>query len=131
MHGLDLLRTAHVPGAAAVFVVQEHDEIGVRGEVVERTFDQFLDRAVRRQPLEVKLALLGADFLVHPFQYRKVERVLVAEVMIHQLLVHPGTGGDVVDPRAGEAVRGEFAPRRRQQLLARGSGIAALRPGAV
>src|SRR6476620_495439 len=44
MHRFELSGAAHVAGAAAVFVVQEHDEVGVRGEVIEGTFDQFLDR---------------------------------------------------------------------------------------
>src|SRR5829696_10505194 len=57
MHRLQLARAAHMPGAAAVFVVQQHDEIGVRGEVVEGTFDQLLDRLFGRQSLQVELAL--------------------------------------------------------------------------
>src|SRR5438309_8856416 len=44
MHRLELGRAAHVPRAATVFVVQQHDEVRVRGEVVEGTLDQFLDR---------------------------------------------------------------------------------------
>ena len=114
-------------GAAAVFIVQQHDEIGMQREVVERAFDQFPDRLFGRQSLEVELALMGADFLVHPFQHRQIERVLVAEIMIDQLLVDAGALGDFVDPRAGKAVAGEFAPRRRQQLFSRRRRIAPLR----
>ena len=91
----------------------------------------LLDRLFRRQALEVELALLGADFLVDPFQHRQVQRVLVAEIVVDQLLVDAGARGDLVDPGAGKAVRGKFAPRRRQQLLARGGRIAPLRLGVV
>ena len=105
-------------GAAAVLVVQQHDEVRMRGEVVEGAFDQLADGPFRRQALEIELALLGADFLVDPFEHREIERVLVAEIMIDQLLVDAGARGDLVDPGAGEAAGGKFAPRRRQQFLA-------------
>ena len=91
-------------GAAAVFVVQQHDEIGVCGEMVERALDQLPDRPLRRQALQIELALLRADLLIDPFQHREVQRVLVAEVMVDQLLVDAGAGGDFVDPRAGQSV---------------------------
>ena len=84
-----------------------------------------------RQSLEVELALLRADFLVDPFQHGEVERVLVAEIMIDQLLVDAGPRGDLVDPRAGKAACGEFAPRRGQQFLPRRRRIAPLRLFAV
>ena len=71
-----------MPGAAAVFVVQQHDEIRVGVEMVEGGFRQLLDRRFGRQAFEVELALLGADFLVDPFQHGEIERVLVAEVVI-------------------------------------------------
>ena len=74
----------------------------VRGEVVEGTLDQLLDRLFGRQSLEIELTFLGADFLVDPFQHRQIQRVLVAEVMIDQLLVDAGAGRDLVDPGAGE-----------------------------
>ena len=99
--------------AAAVFVIEQHDEIGMQREIVERTLDQLLDGPLGSQPLEIELALLGPDFLVHPFQHRQVERVLVAEIMIHQLLVDAGTRRDFIDPGAGKAAAGKFAPRRR------------------
>ncbi len=104
---------------------------GCGGEMIERTLDQLPDGAFRRQPFEVELALLGADLLVDPFQHREVERVLVAEIMIDQLLVDAGASSDLVDPRAGKAASGKFAPRRRQQLLAGGDGVAPLRLCAV
>ena len=81
----------------------------------------------RRQALQIELALLGADFLIDPFQHREVQRILVAEVVIDQLLVDAGARGDFVDPGAGKAAAGEFAPRRRQQFLSRGGRIAPLR----
>ena len=118
-------------GAAAVFVVQQHDEVGMRGEVVEGTFDQLLDRLFGRQSLEVELALLGADLLVDPFQHRQIQRVLVAEVMIDELLVDARACGDLVDPGPGKAAAGELAPRRRQQFPAGCGRIAPLRLGIV
>src|SRR6476659_6691653 len=67
MHRLQLAGAAYMAGAAAVFVVQQHDEVRMRGEVVEGALDQLLDRLLGRQSLEVELALLGADFFVDPF----------------------------------------------------------------
>ena len=104
---------------------------GCSGEVVERTLDQFADRLFRRQALQIELAFMGPDFLVDPFQHRKIERVLVAEIMIDQLLVDAGTLGDFVDPGAGKAAPGEFAPCCRQQLAPCGRRIAPLRLCAV
>ena len=120
-----------MPGAVAVFVVEQHDEIRMQRQMVERAFDQLLDCLLRRQSRKVELALLGADFLVDPFQYRQIERVLVAEIMIDQLLVDAGAIGDFIDPRAGKAAFGKFVPGRRQQLLPRRRRIAPLRRFAV
>src|SRR3954469_2469648 len=131
MHGLELAGTAHVPRAAAVFVVEQKDEVRMRGEMVEGTLDQLLDGFLRRQPLEVELALLGTDFLVNPFKYREVKRVLIAKIVIDQLLVDAGAAGNVVDPRPGKAAAGKFAPRCGQQFPAGGGGIAPLRPQVV
>ena len=63
----------------------------------------------RRQALEVELALLLADVLVDPFEHGEVERVLVAEVVVDELLVDAGALGDLVDAGAGKAVPGELA----------------------
>src|SRR5450755_8471 len=131
MHGFELSGAADTPGSAAIFIVQQHDEIGMRREVVERTLDQLLDGLFGRQALQVQLALLGPDLLVDPFEYGKVERVLVTEIMIDQLLVDAGSIGNFVDPRAGEAALRKLPSRRRQQLFAGGNRIAALRLGAI
>ena len=112
--------------AVAVFVIEQQNEIRVPRQVIERALDQFPDRPFRRQSLEVELALLGADFLIHPFQDRQIERVLVAEIMVDQLLVDAGARRDFVDPGAGEPAAREFTPRRRQQLAAGGDRIAPL-----
>src|SRR5476649_1616822 len=103
-----------MPGAAAIFIVEQQDEIGVQSEVVKGAFDQLPDGLFGRQSLKVELALVLPDLLVDPFEYRQIERVLVTEIMIDQLLVDAGTLGDFVDPGAGKALAGEFAPRRRQ-----------------
>src|SRR3954454_25045043 len=113
MHRSQLARAAPMPGAAAVLVVKQHDEVAMRGEVVEGTLDQLLDLLLGRQALEVEFALLGADFLVDPFEHRQIQRVLVAEVMIDELLVDARARGDLVDPGPGKAAAGELAPRRR------------------
>ncbi len=120
-----------MPGAPAVLIVEQHDEIGMRGEVIERALDQLPDRPLGRQSLEVEPMLVVADFLIDPFQHGQIERVLVAEIMIDELLVDASAGRDFVDPRAGEAAPGEFAPCRRQQLVPRAGRIATLRPCAA
>src|SRR5437868_216516 len=131
MHRLQLARAAHVPGAPTIFVVQQHDEVRVRGEVIEGTLYQFLDRLFGRQSLEVELALLGADLLIDPFEYRQIQRILVTEVVIDELLVDARARGDLVDPGAGKAAAGELAPCRRQQFPAGCGRIAPLRLGIV
>src|SRR3977135_419721 len=128
MHGLELAGTAHMAGAAAVFVSEQENKVRMRREMVEGTFDQPLDGLFRRQPLEVELALLGADFLVNPFKHRQVKRVLVAKIMIDKLLVDAGAAGDVVDPRPGKAAAGDFSPPRVEQFPAGGGRIAPLPP---
>ena len=117
MHVLDPGRGAHVSGATPVFIIEQHDEIRVQVEVIERAFDQLLDRLVRRQSCKVQLAFLSANFLVHPFQDREVERILVAEVVIEQLLVDACARGDFIDPRTGKAAFREFAPSGAQKFF--------------
>ena len=110
--------------AATVLVVEQRDEVRMRGEVVEGALDQLLDRLLGRQSLEVELALLGADLLVDPFQHRQIQRVLVAEIVVDQLFVDAGARRDLVDPGAGQPAGGKFTPRRRQQLLPRCGRVA-------
>src|SRR5258707_1380623 len=105
MHRLQPRRAPNVPGAAAVLVVQKHNEIRVFREMVERGFDQFADRLFRRQAFEIELALLLADVLIDPFEHGEVERVLVAEVVIDELLVDAGTA-----LRAPASTRSPSAP---------------------
>src|SRR4051794_28788346 len=95
MHGFEPAGTAYVARAGAVFIVEQQDEVRMGGKVVERAFDQLLDCLLRRQAGKIELALLGANFLVDPFEYGKVERVLVAEIMVDELLVDPGALGDL------------------------------------
>src|SRR6516164_8020173 len=103
----------------------------MRGEVVERTLDQLADRLAGRQACQIELALLRADLLVHPFEDRKIERVLVAEIMVDELLVDARARGDLVDAGAGKSAVGELTSRRGEQLATRGFGIAPLRLLAV
>src|SRR5689334_12045670 len=44
MHGFQPAGTADVTGAAAVLVIEEQDEVGMGGEMVERALDQLADR---------------------------------------------------------------------------------------
>ena len=57
---------------------------------------------------EIEPALLGADLLVRAFEHREIEVFLVADVVIEHALVGAGLRRDAVDPRAGNAVGGEF-----------------------
>ena len=104
---------------------------GMRRKMVEGTFDQLPDGLFRRQALKIELALLGADFLIYPLKHREVERILVAEIMINELLVDAGTRGDFIHPRAGQPAFRKFAPRRGQQFLSRVDRVAPLRLGAI
>ncbi|MGY4595162.1 hypothetical protein ACVWXL_002908 [Bradyrhizobium sp. GM22.5] len=106
-----------------------HDEIGVRREVIERGLDQFPDRLSRRQAFEIELTFLLADIGVNPFEHGEIERVLVAEIMVDELLVDTGALCDLVDAGAGKAVPGELLARRGEQLLACGDRVAPLRHG--
>src|ERR1700753_4357677 len=103
----------------------------MRGEMVEGAFDQLADGALRRQASEIELAFLRADLLIDPFQHGEVQRVLVAEVVIDQLLVDARTRRDLVDARARETTGGELAPRGGQQLLPGSRRIAPSRRLAV
>ena len=42
-------------GAVSVFVVEQQDEVWMRGEMVERTLDQFLDRPLGGNPSRLSL----------------------------------------------------------------------------
>ena len=57
---------------------------------------------------EIELALLAADFFVGAFEHREIEVFLVADVVIEHALVGAGLLRDAVDPRAADAVGGEF-----------------------
>ena len=115
-----------MPGAVAVFVVEQHDEIRMRARWSKELSISFLMARSGGSPVEIELTLLGADFRIDPFQHRQIERVLVAEIVIDQLLVDAGAGGDFVDPRAGQAVFRKFPPCRGQKLVPCRRGIAAL-----
>src|SRR3984885_2256229 len=131
MHTLELARGTDVPGAVTVLVIEQDNKIRMPRQMVERALDQLLDGLFRRQSREVEFALLGADFLIYPFKHGEIQRVLVAEIMIHQLLVDAGAQRNLIDSCAREAIPGEFTPCRGQELAAGGDGIAPLRLFAI
>src|ERR1700690_1133728 len=54
-HVLEPERSADVPRAIAVFVIEQHDKIRMPRQMIERTLDQLLDGPFGRQPREVEL----------------------------------------------------------------------------
>jgi len=96
---------------AQVFSVEQRQEFRIAEEVIPGEVDQPLDRLGRIEMFEVEPALLGADFFVGAFEHLEIEVLLVADVIIQHALVGAGAGRDPVDPRAGNAVRGEFLLR--------------------
>ena len=124
VEGFQLLRAAHMPRAVAVFIVEQNDEVGVFGKVVEGALDKLADGLFGRQSLQIQLMLLGADLLINPFKDREVERILVAEIVINELLVDARPRSDLVDASPGQSTPGKLAPRGHQQFLPRGGRIA-------
>src|SRR5216684_2903356 len=57
---------------------------------------------------QIEPTLLDPYLLIGAFEHRKVEIVLLADVIIQHALVGAGLGRDPVDARPGEAVRGKF-----------------------
>ena len=91
-----------------VFGVEQRQKFRIAEEVIPGEVDQPLDRLGRIEMLEIEPALLGTDLLIGAFEHREVEIVLVADVVIQHALVGAGIGRDAVDPRAGQAMGGEF-----------------------
>ncbi len=84
---------------------------GFSAEVVEGEADQLLHRLARRQLAEVERRLALADVAVGLQQHLRVERLLVADVVVEHALVGAGPFGDPVDPRAVEPVLDELLAR--------------------
>ena len=76
-------------------------------------------RFCRRQFLEMQLALALADFAIGVEQHRRIERLLVAEVVVKQPLVGGRAFRNAVDARAIEAELAEFCrgPKRECRCL--------------
>ena len=70
----------------------------------------------RRQLAEVQRRLALADVAVGLEQHPRVERLLVADVVIEHALVGAGPFGDPVDPRAVEPELDELLARRHQDV---------------
>ena len=64
--------------------------------------------------LERQLALAAPDLLVGVEQDRRVERLLVAVIVVEQPLVGLGAGGDGIDARAVETLLAELVARRAE-----------------
>ena len=81
---------------------------------------------------ERQLALAAADLLVGIEQHRRVERFLVAPVVVEHPLVGLGAGGDGIDPGAVEALLAELVAGGAEDLglglfgIARTGGAARL-----
>src|SRR5690606_42019215 len=59
-------------------------------------------------------------------QHGVVERLLVAEVVVEERLVHPCAGRDAIDARGIEPAGGELVERRREDAGARPCGVPTL-----
>ena len=83
-------------------------------EVEERAFEELLDAEVGRLHLLADhLEMRGDDAADH----RLEQLDLGLEIEIGQPLAHLGARGDVFEPRAGEALLGEFLEGRGDDLL--------------
>ena len=70
----------------------------------------------RRQLLQMELALALPDLLIGVEEHGRIERLLVAEIVVEQPLVGVGALGDPVDARAIQAVLAELLPRRDEDV---------------
>src|SRR5690606_7433871 len=107
-------------------VVDQPDEFGMLDEIVKGEAHQRPHRLERRQVAEIKRLFLGPDLRIDGLQSDAVQVVLVAEMVIKQLLVHPGPVGDLIDARAGKALVCKFADRGREQCGSRCRRVARL-----
>ncbi|KAH2776421.1 hypothetical protein KXW38_000370 [Aspergillus fumigatus] len=57
---------------------------------------------------EIEFAFLGADLLIGALENGKIERFLVADMVVKHALVGAGLLGDAVDPRAADPMGGKF-----------------------
>src|SRR6202008_1598508 len=57
---------------------------------------------------EIKLAFLGTDLFIGAFEDRKIEVLLVADMVVQHALVGVGLGRNPVDPRAGQPLIGKL-----------------------
>ena len=106
---LDLLQE---PRVLQVFDREKPREPGIGEEVPEGEAHQAVHGLDRIELAQRQLALAAADLLVGVEQHRRVERFLVAEVVVEQPLVGLGAGGDGIDPGAVEALLAELVARR-------------------
>src|SRR5262245_6495333 len=74
--------------------------------------------------LEIELALLGADLFIGAFEDREIEVLLVADVIIQHALVGAGLQRDAINPRAADAVGGEFLLGRLEDAQPHALGVA-------
>ncbi len=106
-----------------VLAREQGQEFRVGEVVAPREGDQGADRLDGRQCLQVQRPLGGADVGVALLEDGEEELVLALVVVIDELLVDAGAFGDGLDAGAAEAVVGELAHRRAQDLLAAAIGV--------
>ena len=68
--------------------------------------------------------LAAPDLLVGVEQHRRVERFLVAVIVVEQALVGPGAGGDGIDAGAVETLVAELVACRAQDFGLGAAGVA-------
>ncbi len=101
---------AHEAALEQVLVAREQGELAIALHVVERAFDQRLDRPQRRDAfghLQVVPAQLGIGIL----EDTQVERALVAVVLVEHAYAALRAGRDALDAHAVEAVARELVGR--------------------
>ena len=91
---------------------------GLSAEMVEGEADEPAHRLRRRERFEMQLALPLANFAIGVEKHGRIERLLVAEVVIEQPLVGGGALRDAVDARAVEAELAELGRGRRPECPA-------------
>jgi hypothetical protein len=64
----------------------------------------------------MQFALPYANFAIGIEKHRRIERLLVAEIVVEEALVGGGPRGDAIDTRAVKAELAEFLPRRDQDI---------------
>ena len=109
---------------AKIFGVEQRQKFRIADEIIPGEDDQARDRFGGIEVFQIETSFLDPDFLIRTFKDREIQVFLVADVIIQHALVGAGLRRDAVDPRAGEAMRGEFLLRSLQNAQPHARGIA-------